>query len=86
MGARHCEVCDKQIKSAKEQYACYGGSYYCSEACYDSLFVACTICGQKNMTCLQNAKHPYIFKAPLELACDQCLQKKHKVGIVCISF
>lgn len=78
-----CAVCSASTK--KDLFTRYGGSYYCSEACWDSLFLPCNICGHKNLTCSTNLKHPYIFGAPLEQACDQCLQKKHNVGIVTIT-
>jgi hypothetical protein len=78
----HCAACQKPMTLAQCEKAISGK--YCSDACYDTLFADCVICGQKNMTCLTNQKTPYIPSAKLECACDQCLQKKYNISIVTI--
>jgi len=78
-----CAACKKNmtLTQMKEAYACSHEGPYCTEACYDTLFADCIICGQKNMTCLVNQRTPFIKEAKLECACDACLMKKYGLGL-----
>jgi hypothetical protein len=82
-----CAACKTKMTLSQidAAYARTSDGPYCSEACYDTLFANCVICGHRNMTCLRNQQTPYIHDAKLECACDECLQKKYNVSIVCIT-
>jgi hypothetical protein len=73
-----CEACGKKFFES-EQYAYYCG-YYCSKECYETLFLNCTKCDQKNMTAKTNLKYHN------EQLCDQCYMEKHNLGLVTILF
>lgn len=73
----HCKHCGKEFKES-EQYAYYSG-YYCSKQCYNTLFLNCTECGEKNMTAKYNLKRHG------EQLCRKCYDNKHGLTSVTIS-
>lgn len=83
-----CAVCCVR-KHYKLFYGVLSGKRYCTSKCYDTLFGKCLDCGRMNMACLTNAKpnprNPE-WGGPENHICDECHQKKHNYGIVCLSF
>ena len=80
-----CEVCDT-AKDRKLFYAYYGG-HYCSEKCYDTLFLPCLECGQPNMECRSNmASSRPGWGGPENQLCNACHSKKHGWSVQTISF
>lgn len=78
----HCETCKKAMSWEQQEESIHGR--YCSDLCYELCFANCVICGQRNMTCVTNARTPYIREAKLEQACDACLLKKYNLSICTI--
>ena len=78
-GKQHCCVCHKN-----EDFGILnsmpGNEFYCRGACYDTLFLPCLECGQKNMTAKTNLERGCCGNEQL---CDQCYNKKH--GLVVVS-
>jgi hypothetical protein len=80
----YCAVCKQGMTIEQFNHAYVGGSggkRYCSEACYDTLFSNCVICGHRNLTCQVNQRTPFISEAKLECACDDCLLKKYNLSL-----
>jgi DNA-directed RNA polymerase subunit RPC12/RpoP len=68
-----CAACGKQFKQP-EQYAYLSGDFYCSRACYATLFTDCIHCGQTTML------------TDGEPECHDCYLKTRGLTVVRLSF
>jgi hypothetical protein len=80
-GVAKCVVCGGYAPHGEFNYL--SGDYYHQGACYDTLFLPCLKCGQKNMTAKSNLENGCCGNEQL---CDTCYNKKHNLSVVTLGF